>query len=384
MESCRTNVGAELCDVAELDILRIDSIDALAALSEEWRAIDAGIFPRTPFTSPSWNLLWWKHLARRRPAIYDRLFSHVVRCRGRLIAIAPMMLTHAPGRGLWRTRKLQFFGADPNLTEVRGLVTRPAHEAVVVEALDRHLDVHSKEWDWFEWSGLREGATAAHGLETSRGFERSALQRDFFLRLPADWAAFKSSRSRNIKESLRKCYNSLKRDRHEFIFRVNQNPAAVTGALERFFPLHRARSELRSTVSHADHFARDNSRQFIFEYALQPAQYNPLYVFELEIAGRVVASRLGFALGGELYLYYSGYLPEWGRYSVMTTLVAESIRWAIDNRFALVNLSTGDDESKRRWSPDEQAYSSLVRVGPSVRNRLAHGLYHRSSRQRRA
>lgn len=379
MESCRTIADSAHSDM-ELDIRRVESVGALEALAEEWNALDAGILPRTPFTSPSWNLLWWKHLARRRPAINDHLFSHVVRCDGRLVAVAPMMLTHAPGRGLWRTRKLQFFGADPNLTEVRGLATRAIHEAMVVDGLARHLDAHRQEWDWLEWSGLRLGAAAAGALEDA-GFKRSGLQRDFFLRLPADWATFKSTRSRNIKESLRKCYNSLKRDHHEFVFRVNRTPAELPGALERFFALHRARSAQRSTVPHADHFARANAREFIVDYALQTVRHNPLYVFELEIGGRVVASRLAFVLGRDLYLYYSGYLPEWGRYSVMTTLVAEALRWAIDHRHTLVNLSTGDDESKRRWSPSEQAYTSLVQVGPSVRNRLAHGLYRRSRSQ---
>jgi hypothetical protein len=42
-------------------------------------------------------------------------------------------------------------------------------------------------------------------------------------------------------------------------------------------------------------------------------------LFELLVEGEVVASRIGFVLGDNLYLYFSGYHPRMSRYSVMTT-----------------------------------------------------------------
>ena len=50
-------------------------------------------------------------------------------------------------------------------------------------------------------------------------------------------------------------------------------------------------------------------------------------------------------------MYFSGYDLAWGRFSVMTTLVAEAIKWAIAERLRIFNLSTGNDVSKTRWRP---------------------------------
>lgn len=75
-------------------------------------------------------------------------------------------------------------------------------------------------------------------------------------------------------------------------------------------------------------------------------------MFELRVAGEVVASRVGFATGEAIYLYYSGYDPQWGRYGVMTTTLAEIVCYAIGCGLASLNLSTGDDVSKTRWRPD--------------------------------
>ena len=46
-----------------------------------------------------------------------------------------------------------------------------------------------------------------------------------------------------------------------------------------------------------------------------------------------------------MYLYYSGYDPGWRQYSIMTTLMAEILRWSIAERMTTVNLSTGNDLS---------------------------------------
>ena len=39
-----------------------------------------------------------------------------------------------------------------------------------------------------------------------------------------------------------------------------------------------------------------------------------LRLFELEIGGNIIASRLAFVLGPDLYLYFSGYDPSWRKY----------------------------------------------------------------------
>jgi hypothetical protein len=42
-----------------------------------------------------------------------------------------------------------------------------------------------------------------------------------------------------------------------------------------------------------------------------------------------MATRIGFVLGKTLYLYYSGYDVKMRKYSIMTTTVCETIKYAI-------------------------------------------------------
>ncbi|MGQ0508651.1 MAG: hypothetical protein ACT4TC_25405, partial [Myxococcaceae bacterium] len=91
----------------------------------------------------------------------DKLWIRAFRDENnRLVAIAPLMLTQWPGVGPFRARCLQFFGADPNITEIRGMVCHPDHQEVAHAALLEQLDVERDQWDWMLWCGLRQNGPA--------------------------------------------------------------------------------------------------------------------------------------------------------------------------------------------------------------------------------
>jgi CelD/BcsL family acetyltransferase involved in cellulose biosynthesis len=192
---------------------------------------------------------------------------------------------------------------------------------------------------------------------------------DFVLPLSGDWDTFKATRPRNIKESLRKCYNALSRGRHQFALEVVSAPGDVAAALKEFFSLHQARALKRDTVVHRDLFETVRAQQFLLDVCHRLAAVGKLRIFRLRIDGTVVATRIGFVEGQFLYLYYSGYDPAWSKYSVMTTTLAETLRYATAHGITSVNLSTGADVSKTRWRPDEVVYRHAVQTSDTTRGR---------------
>jgi CelD/BcsL family acetyltransferase involved in cellulose biosynthesis len=367
---------------------RLPGPESLAALGGEWEALHARVTPRTPFTTPLWNSLWWKHLSDQRTWVRDEFFVHVVRDEhGALVAVAPLMLTHRPATGPLRLRELQFFGADSNVTEIRGVVCRPEDHEAVIEALHAHFQARQREWHRLLWSGIREQRRARMLGDGDESVVWRNSTVGYFLPLPASWEELKSKLTRNMKETLRKCYNSLKREGHGFNLRVVSEPQQAAAAMATLIRLHKARACAAEMVRHPDAFEKEPVQEFFTDYALQMAERGQLRIFELEIAGKVVASRAAFVFGDELYMTYSGYLPEWGRFSIMTTLVAEVFKWAMANRISGVNLSTGKDQSKTRWRPSEivcwegaqQTSSYMGRLVPLAYDNLARVVMHTSS-----
>ena len=340
--------------------------EAFDRLAAEWDAMPLGSVPRTPFQSSAWHRLWWKHFGRSGLKVRDELRLYSVRdLSGSLVAVAPMMLTHRPGNLPIRTRELQFLGADSNVTEIRGMVCREGWSKDALGALADHFAGQSG-WDWVQWRGL-----PANCPPPAKGFRMTRQLQDFYLPLPPTWDALKAGLPRNLKESLRKCYNSLARDKHEYEVRVISDPAEIGAGFARLLDMHAMRAAVDGSVQHIDAFASPEARAFITEYVAETARRGGVRLFALSIAGVPVAMRLGFTYDGELYLYYSGYDPAWGRYSVMTTVVAEAIKWAIDQGYCRVNLSTGSDVSKTRWRPACTDFIEGVQPAATWRGQLA-------------
>lgn len=358
-----------------LRIERLSGPDALDAITPEWEVLDTELSPRTPFTSPLWARLWWQHLRQAKPTIRHEFFAHTVRDdNGTLLAIAPLMITHRPGTGPLQLRLLQFFGgADGSISEHRCIVCRERDEARVALALITHLYERKEQWDLFVWTGIRQDAFAYNLLhEKLHVYKKTPY---YLVPLPRSWDEFRSGLSPNMKEAIRKCYRHLAREGHTFVFRAVTELAEIPNSLNRLFDLHADRAKLKYAPLHRDLFAKTSRRAFIAELAHRMAAQNRLCIFELEVAGKVVASRMAFLLGDELYLYYSGYDLAWRKHSIMTTLMCECFRWAIENRIAVVNLSKGKDLSKLRWRGRETEFDDALLMSPTRRGALLYGAY---------
>ncbi|MFT3907341.1 MAG: GNAT family N-acetyltransferase [Steroidobacteraceae bacterium] len=342
-------------------------------LAPEWEALLPRCPVRTPFMYPYWCELWWQHFAERRLLVTDTLKLLEVRDGGgALRAVTPFVVTTRPSLPWLNIRSVRPIGADPNVTELSTLICAPEDEAGVVSALLDYFVARRGEWDLLSLGDVRADSDSVGMLGGRAGLRWTGEVSDYVLTLPADWETFRSSLKRNIKESLRKCYNAPRREGLTPELRVRAAPAEVAAALERWLHLHTMRADRTDTVIHRNVFAVDPPRAFLRATVAQLAAQGLTRIFELELNGQVVASRIGFVLGDTLYLYFSGYDPAFGQYSVMTTTVAEAIKWAIEQGLKTVNLSPGNDVSKTRWSPDEVRYRRAVLPTPSLRGPILH------------
>lgn len=363
--------------VAALAVEEIETTDALEALGPEWQRLAAAAAEGLPFRTFEWNRAWWASLHAEGLLVRDALFVLAVRdSEGALVAVAPLMRTERPGLGPLRIRALDFFGADPNVTEVRGMICAPGLEGAVLAAILEHLERRIESWDFVCWRSVRAGSDTHGVIVAHRGVHALGARPDYILPLARTWDEFKATRNRNVKESLRKCYNSLRRDGYDFTLDVATDEASAAVALARFFELHRARADLDGTVRHPNVFTTPETRAFLEDACARLARRGMLRIFQLRIGGAVVAVRIGFVVGDTLYLYFSGYDPAWGKYSVMTTTVAEAIRSAIGEGLAFVNLSSGTDVSKTRWGPRRVDVCDFVQLAPGLRAHLAFRAYH--------
>ncbi len=361
-----------------LTVERLAGPDALDEIAAEWSLLARQASPRTPFASPAWIISWWKHFPRPRQALFhDDFYCHAVRgADGRLVAVAPLIFTSMPGVGPPLLRVVQFVGVDASLTEFRGLVCRPEDQTRAVLALVEHFLARRSEWDVFRWAGLRECLGVYGALSPACAFAAREDVADFIVDLPATWEGLRQRVSSNMRKNIRKPYEALERDGFAIALRVTERPDGVGAAMARFLALHEARSNAAGMIVHPNKFVKPHVRSFLAGYLRGAAERGELRIFELEIAGEVVAVRIAFLIGSDLYLYYAGYDPAWKSFSVMTVLMVEMFKWAFSHGVERVNLSTGEDQSKARWKPREVRLRSAVQVSPTWRAWAARGAFH--------
>jgi CelD/BcsL family acetyltransferase involved in cellulose biosynthesis len=359
---------------AALVVETIRDEEGLRALEPEWIALENEAGNTLPFRTAAWALAWWKHLRRQCSAVQDHLALRTLRTAdGRLVGVAPFMITERPGRGFVRTRCLHFIGTDPNVTELRGGLWAQGYERACMQALKAAVTRDASEWDWMIWNGIPADSAAAETLQDSVTWNRYTPY--YTLHLDGDWPTFKSQLRRNLKESLRKCYNSLKRDGLEHSLEVVADSEQMKDALLDFFRLHAQRASSPGSIRHPNTFAMPSARTFLLDVCERLSKRRQARVFRLRVGGSVVATRVGFVMGGTLYLYFSGYEREYGKYSVMTTLLSEVIQYAFREGIGSINLSTGNDVSKTRWAPREWLECDGVTVSPRPLARFAYAAY---------
>ena len=350
----------------------IVSLEGIRALTPDYEYLYRVTGNTLPFATQEWHLAWCEHLLNRSArAPQQPLFCVLRRLEGTCVAIVPLILTRRR-LGPLQVAAVGLVGADPALTEIRNPLVAPGYERAAVRAVHERLATIGG-WDWIQWSGVSAALAEALSLEVSPQWYQTLD--DYVLDLPSAWPEFRATLRRNVRESLRHCYNSLRRDGHGFEFVVARDRVEVRWALYRFLQLHTLRANMSWGPVHPDRFASHSLQAFLYGVCDQLAARDAVRVFQLRIANAIVASRVGFVTGDSLYLYYSGFDPAWARYSVMTTTVAETLRYSIASGLKSVNLSLTGEQSKLRWHPRQVDFYSCLVHRHSVRSRLACGAY---------
>lgn len=350
----------------------VSSVEGIQGLSADYERLGRTTGNTLPFALPEWHLTWCRHFLNTHPHFEEQPLFHVLRKgSGECVALVPLICTR------WRVGPLQIatadlIGADPSISEIRTPLVEPGYESHTVQAVHGSL-ARERDWQWMHWRGLSGALREAVRAEAAANCYQAS--QDFILDLPSSWEELRAGLPRNIRESLRHCYNSLRRDGHNFEFVVARTAADVEPALDRFLRLHTLRAGMSGVTKHPDRFATPALQFFLHDVCRALAARDAVRVFQLRIGGQTVAARVGFVVGDSLYLYYSGFDPGWARYSVMTTTVAEALRYAIAHGLKSVNLSLTAEQSKLRWRPRLFEYHAALVHRDSHSSRLAARAY---------
>lgn len=354
----RTPATQALARVGSLAVTAVAPDELTAEQTRAWDALhEQQPTPSNSFLARSWVLEWYDKFVQAE----DRLVLVVHQDRGAdgfgdVVAIAPMHI-HRPSLGPVRVARRLLpagTGLGQMAFEIPGLLCRTdqtsqAIRAVVAACLKLPVDwselALTPEQGWFDsqWAGGSDAAMAFGEFVRPRAC--------VVLPLADSWEATKSGLKRNVKESIRRSANRLKKDPRS-VEVTRRDTDLDTSTVERFLHLHQARASLsRSTQRHhPDAYADDRNRRLMLDVLPQLGQQGQASMFELYLDGEHVASQLALHSSGTSYVHSSGFREDVWELGVITHLQAELIRYAVERGDTVVNFSPGPNVSKTRWS----------------------------------
>jgi CelD/BcsL family acetyltransferase involved in cellulose biosynthesis len=357
-----------------VQVTRLSTLSEARALAPEWADLAEGPGARNPFTHPGWLLPWAERFIRPREGIW----LLTARQDGRLVGVAPFY-RRSWGPGLAHSMQLWGTGRNGALVELPQFLTGRDRPRAVARALVTRLCAETTAWDWAEipledslW--LEPDWLPPNGAVTVlTKLVRASVVLPIQEHMPLVM-------KKNLRESLRRSRNRLNRS-YPGAWSVNcaSDCASIIDALSDLARLHHDRSIVAGKERHPNMLEAKADWSFLQSAVSTMAQREAASIYRLLVYGKAIAALLVLYTKEGSYFLLSGFTQQSWEFSPITLLQGRAIADAGVRGCSWVNLSTGPDTAKLRWSEQLTLSTEFVLVPDNPLSRIAFGAFWQAS-----
>jgi CelD/BcsL family acetyltransferase involved in cellulose biosynthesis len=309
----------------------------------EWAGLLAQVSAPVPFVTPAWQRVWLDHFQGDR-----RLLVLTARDGERLVGVAPMLV---------EGERAELVG-HYSICDYMDVIVTPGVEAPFFAQLLGRLAAEGIAT--LDLRGMRQHSPSIEPLcaaAPDAGF--TVAREDEALspgdELPGGWDDYLGVLTKKDRHELRRKLRRLD-GAGDIELRVVTEPGEASDLLDTLFRL------MRISSHHKEEFLeRPGMEAFFREMVRVMAEERMLRFYLLTLDRLPVASVLNFDLGGALYMYNSGYDPQYSSYAVGLMSKALLIRDAIEAGRSCVDFLRGDENYKYDLGgKDQQVYRLLL------------------------
>lgn len=348
-----------------------------APLQDEWDDLLRGAASNVVFLTRQWQEIWWSNFSARALCslcmltIYDKDRDS----GGALIAIAPLFIETAAlppiqeySRGVLRPegagkpqRIVRFVGGI-DVADYLDIIAAPDRMREAWSSVLDYLLEISSQWDVIDFHSLPDFSPSREllaELALERGLHAQIFPEDVcpVVPLPGDWETYLMSLRKKDRHELRRKVRKLEgRDDARWYLVNPRDDEALQQGMQSFIALHR----LSGTDKAA--FMDEAMAASFLDMAHRLAHTGWLDLAVLEVNKEPAAAYLSFNYNGRLYLYNSGYDPQFGSYSAGVALLAYRIHKAILQGVKVFDFLRGDEDYKYDFGArDTYVYRAVLR-----------------------
>lgn len=254
--------------------------------------------------------------------------------------------------------RLTFVG-DPEICDYMDFLVAPDRSAAAYEELWRR--VRAEAWSQLDLWGLMAASPTAGAIADLATADGYAVERELEavaprIDLPSSWDEYLASLSKKDRHELRRKMRRLFESGAGVDFDVFSEQKDVVSRMDAFLNLHTGSRQDKTD------FMTDGMASFFRRMASALAAEGLVRLFMLSVNGRPAASVFCFDAGNCLYLYNSGYDPEFSSLAVGLVSKALCLQWAIENGKQCLDFLRGNEPYKYDLGArDREIYTLRVR-----------------------
>jgi Acetyltransferase (GNAT) domain len=173
--------------------------------------------------------------------------------------------------------------------------------------------------------------------------------------LPSDWATFRKQLTKSMRDNLPYYPRLLKRDGHDFKFFYCRDTESIREAANDLVRLHKQRVFSEVGRTHQDYFGLPIQAEMLATGFAAVGEAGGGFLATLKVGDQCVAAQGFLEFGGEMVVHYSGFSPEFAKYSPLLVLQSEVFRHAMEARgVRRLNLLHGNAQWQKRWSAEAE------------------------------
>jgi CelD/BcsL family acetyltransferase involved in cellulose biosynthesis len=336
------------------------------ALEGEWNeAVEqAGVLH--PFLRHEWMRTWWEAFG-----VGASLHVLVVRVDRRIAAIAPLMRESAVMYGI-PVRRIRFMQNDHT---PRTDVIVASHPELSYRAIWTALEADSDAWDVLLFSQIQRDSpmrdafrTFAEDTGLATGLWKS--NDSPFLTLDGTWDTYFNGLSAKFRSNLRNRLSRAKR-LGEPVLEVLTDRAAIEAAIADAWRLEASGWKQQAGTAIG---CNPQVERFYTSLVREGTGAGWLHVLFLTLAGRRIATSYGACFQNRLFLFKTGYDPEYAACAPFKLLTYLAIRDAYARGLVEVDFLGDSEPWKLEWTSTVRAHDWLFVFAKTPRARLLHSI----------
>jgi CelD/BcsL family acetyltransferase involved in cellulose biosynthesis len=291
------------------------------------------------FLTREWLETWWRHFGKKREPLLLAVIN-----KEKIQALAPLMISHYKLFGV-KLRSIEFIGS-PN-SDYHGFIFRSENSVYAKVILDH---IRQQSYDCIELKNIPEESQTAKVLRVySRKhpfLKEKEIDTCLFIKLPRSFEEYLHMiNKRKLKNIYRRERNLKKLYKLEHGY-FNQLGFTLNEAMNIFFDLHQRRQQSKGRDGIFRHSIFKN---FHLDLARIFNERGWLRLYFLMLDGKPVSAEYGFEYGQKLYLYQTGFDPQYSRYGVCNLTILYHIKDCIQRGLRECDMMRGEHTYKKEW-----------------------------------